>query len=637
MIELSLLTSKDACMGYYNTRGQLLHYIEERAMAYFKNGDLRRDLISSIDELNQYRSAMREKFIELIGGLPECDSPLHEKITGTIRLNGFSIEKIIFESRPENYVTCNLYLPDNLKKPTGAVLFLCGHSGDGKHYPSYQRVCQTMVKSGLIVLAMDPIGQGERSSYYDVEKEKSIIDPAVADHDYAGSQSLLLGHSIARYFIHDAMRAIDYLVRREEVDETKIGVTGSSGGGTQTCMMMICDQRIKAAVPTNFVMNRQSYLFAGGPQDAEQLWPGFTQQGFDHEDFLICMAPKPVLVNAVAYDFFPIEGTVSTFKKGRRFYRMYDKQENLQLFKDQSRHTYTALQAEKAAAFFFRHLLGIHTESPISDFTEIAYEKLWCTKKGQVKADFPDARFIYDENISHMSDPCFFKKDTDWLKQKVCNDRSRCDLNIRCIMEEQMEEFSVKRYLWWSQQGLFSHALTFRNTMNADEVLPVTIAVFEGGTTSLSSHMKWIEAECEKKREVLVLDVTGTGCLEPYPVNGYDMNDNYGTMRKLADELIWMGDSLPAMRIYDIIRTLDAIAELPQMHIQDIHLYASGRFILYGQLACKTDNRIIKLETDKGAVSLSEIVRNKYYDDHCSKDLIIPGILRHVKSADAKN
>lgn len=631
MADLSSLTNIDACMGYYNTRGQFLQYIYDHSVKQIRAGNNVRDKIDSIKELLQYRTSMREKFIELIGGLPESNTPLNAKTTGEIKSDEFTIEKIIFESRPKNYVTCNLYLPAKMKKPTGAVLFLCGHSGDGKHYPSYQRVCQTMVKGGLIVLAMDPIGQGERLSYYEPEQEKALIDPAVADHDHAGSLSLLLGDSIARYFIHDAMRAIDYLVTRNEVDGTKIGVTGSSGGGTQTCMMMICDKRIKAAAPTNFMMNRLSYLYAGGPQDAEQLWPGFTLHGFDHEDFLIGMVPKPVLINSVAYDFFPIEGTISTYEKGRRFYRMYDKEENLQLFKDQSLHTYTASQAEKATAFFRRHLLEADDETNVTEFVPLPYEKLWCTEKGQVKADYPDACFIYDENMKRMNEPGFFKDDSDWIRRRVFSRRLECDMNIRCIMEDQMDEFSLKRYLWWSQKGLFSHALSFREKTCETKVIPVTIAIFEGGTSSIDTHMEWIREECRKERDVLVLDVTGTGCLSPYPVNHREMDDNYGTMRKLADEMIWMGDSLPSLRIYDIIRAIDAVSELPMMDEKKIHVYASGRYSLYGQLAAETDSRIKRLETEKSPFDLKELVMMKYYDDRCIKDMIIPGILRYCK------
>jgi hypothetical protein len=88
-----------------------------------------------------------------------------------------------------------------------------------------------------------------------------------------------------------------------------IGVTGNSRGGTQASLVRLADPRVAAAAPATFIMNRETYQRTGQPQDAEQIWPGFTGAGFDHEDILLAMAPKPVCVLAVTSDFFPIEGT----------------------------------------------------------------------------------------------------------------------------------------------------------------------------------------------------------------------------------------------------------------------------------------------------------------------------------------
>ena len=103
------------------------------------------------------------------------------------------------------------------------------------------------------------------------------------------------------------MRGFDYLCTRPEVDPKKIGITGNSGGGTQSSMAMLWDRRYAAAAPATFIMTREEYLYVGGGQDSEQIWPGFTSNGYDHDDILFAMAPKPVLVLAVDYDFFPIE------------------------------------------------------------------------------------------------------------------------------------------------------------------------------------------------------------------------------------------------------------------------------------------------------------------------------------------
>ena len=307
----------------YDAGDQLKSHIYKRSEDAFAMGDLARDAITSAEQIEARQRFIRESFIDCLGGLPSSDTPLNARVVGTIECDGFRIEKIVYESRPDTFVTANLYVPDGVSSPRGAVLFLCGHHEQAKHCEEYQIVCRYLVKSGLIVLAQDPIGQGERFSYFEKSLGGTTVDWGVREHDHAGNMCWPLGDGIARYFVHDAMRGIDYLLTRPEVDPSKIGVTGNSGGGTQTSLMMICDPRIAAAAPTTFIMNRQSYMHTGQAQDSEQIWPGMTALGFDHEDILLMMAPRPVQVQAVKWDFFPIEGTRRTVARCKRFWDMF--------------------------------------------------------------------------------------------------------------------------------------------------------------------------------------------------------------------------------------------------------------------------------------------------------------------------
>ncbi|MDO8685292.1 MAG: prolyl oligopeptidase family serine peptidase, partial [Clostridiales bacterium] len=300
---------------FYNVKDQLKRFVYNRSSEAFDVGDAARDAIKSTGEIETRQTYMRAKFIKAIGGLPSSDSPLNPKLVGTVDCDGFRIEKIIYESRTKTFVTANLYIPDGISSPIGAVLFLCGHSEQAKHTGEYQIVCQYLVRSGLVVLAQDPVGQGERLSYYEKNLGTTTFNWGTGEHDYAGSQCWPLGDGLARYFVHDAMRGIDYLRTRPEVEPDRIGVTGNSGGGTQTSLMMIFDPRIAAAAPATFIMNRRTYMYTDGAQDAEQVWSGMTALGFDHEDILMAMIPKPVLVLAVKSDFFPIEGTRSTVER----------------------------------------------------------------------------------------------------------------------------------------------------------------------------------------------------------------------------------------------------------------------------------------------------------------------------------
>lgn len=385
----------------YDVKDQLKQFVYERSVEAFRSGDEARDTLES-SRVRERAAYMREQFIARIGGLPSSDTPLLPQIIGVLDCEGYRIERIIFESRPQAYVTSSLYLPDGIQAPRGAVLFVCGHKSNGRFYANYQRVCQYLVTTGLIVLAIDPIGQGERCSYYEPGFQQPFIAASTAEHEYVGSQCWPLGDGLARYFLHDIMRAIDYLCTRSEVDRDRIGITGSSGGGTQSSMAMLCDPRIAAAAPGTFIMSRESYLFAGQAQDAEQIWRGMSAIGFDHEDILLAMAPLPVLVLAAQSDFFPIEGTRRTVERVKRFWEESGKADNLMLFEDHCEHQYSAAMAEAAAHFFARHLLGQSV-----DLTGVAarpHEEsdLRCTASGQISIQFPAARFVYAENEDRL-------------------------------------------------------------------------------------------------------------------------------------------------------------------------------------------------------------------------------------------
>ena len=343
---------------------------------------------------------MRQKFIESMGGLPSSDSPLRPQMVGTIQRDGYRIQKIIFESRPNVFVTSNLYVPNGITSPRGAVLFLCGHLEQAKCADEYQIVCQYLTRAGLVVFSMDPVGQGERHSYYERSSNQSTVRWGTGRHDYAGNQCWPLGDGIARYFTHDAMRAIDYLCTRPEVDPSKIGVTGNSGGGTQTCLLMICDPRIAAAVPVTFMMNRQTYMYANQAQDAEQIWPGMTAMGFDHEDILMLMAPRPVLVQAVTYDFFPIEGARKTVGRSKRFWEMYGKGESIEWLETETGHHYAKSMAKKTAEFFSRRLLDAMISPSDEAIEPLQQSLLWCTQTGQVRGEIAGSRAVYEENIN---------------------------------------------------------------------------------------------------------------------------------------------------------------------------------------------------------------------------------------------
>jgi cephalosporin-C deacetylase-like acetyl esterase len=626
--------------GYAYPGSQLKDHIYERSRRLFAAGDAQRDAIGTLDAVRQRQENIRRLVMAGIGGLPSGATPLNPRVTGTIEGNGFRIEKIIFESRPRHYVTANLYLP--LNRPAGrtaAVLFLSGHFDAAKVAPEYQNVCQTLVRAGLIVLAQDPVGQGERLSYVESDTKNNPVGVGTRDHDYAGAQARFLGDALARYMLHDAMRGIDYLISRPEVDPAKIGVTGNSGGGTQTSLVMLMDPRVVAAAPATFIMNRDTYQRTGQPQDAEQIWPGFTGAGLDHEDILLAMAPKPVLGLAVTSDFFPIEGTRRTVTRSRRIWDLSGRGAALELVEDDSTHAYTPKLARAAAGFFAQHLLDRRVD--LAGFEPKAFppEQLHSTKSGQVRAEFADAEFVFDATAGRLKDVEAARaaltpadrqaRAHDWLREQVLRQRDNTPLNPRRIDRGRAAgAFTVDIAFWYPQPYLANLGMLIRPRDRQTDRLPATIAIWDGGTAALSAHTEWITAECARGRAVFVVNLSGMGPLKPDAINQGPTDDLYGTWRKLADDLEWMGDSMVALRTYEALRSIEVLAEWPELDRDDVRFYGEGRIGVHAKLAAALALKVKGCEWRDG-FTFADFVRTRSYDAKGIKPFILPGVLRY--------
>jgi hypothetical protein len=303
--------------------------------------------------------------------------------------------------------------------------------------------------------------------------------------------------------------------------------------------------------------------------------------------------------------------------------------------------------AKKVAEFFSLHLLGqnpVINEDIINSFP---MSLLYCTESGQVRGDIEDARAIFEENYDsltilknqHSNIPEIERKQKaiEWFRGKVFSGRKQCDLNARHLLNGWIDELLYSGCFWWSQEGIFNHWLMFRDYRSQNRSLPVTIALWEYGTANLGSHVEWIRNTCNAGRIVLVLDVTGTGMVSSSENCYNEPVDIYGSIHKLGCELIWMGDSLAAIRVYDVIRALDLLIDYPGIDSEDIQIYSFGRNGVYGQLAALLDSRIKHVEVVEGIKSYTKLVGSRYYDLYDILSVIIPGILKYFDLPDIED
>ncbi len=327
---------------------------------------------------------LEKRFREVIGTFPDKRTPLNPKITSINTKNGIVAENLYFESLPNYYVTATFFYPEGTSSKLPTVLFCSGHSEDGYRYWKYQTVILNLVKKGFAVLAFDPIGQGERKSYLD-ESGNPTLKPTI-EHSYPGVQTFLAGRSPAYYFIYDGIRALDYLETRDEVDMNRLGITGWSGGATQTAYIAACDKRIYASVPALYLTTFEMLLKSNGPQDAEQNLIGEISKGIGLADFIEVRAPKPTLMVTTTRDMFSIQGARETYLEAKGMFKAYNVEDNLEMVEEDDVHSSTQKNREASYAFFQKHLNnpGDRGEMDLELFKE---EELYATSSGYVYVD----------------------------------------------------------------------------------------------------------------------------------------------------------------------------------------------------------------------------------------------------------
>lgn len=269
-------------------------------------------------EAQTYQTSVRNTINGLMFGNLPAHAVLSSSTEATLTRTGYTVEKVLIETAISGWlISANLYVPDAAAvTPAPGILVLCGHATEGKRFSDYETYAQGLAKLGYVVLIIDPIGEGERLM---------VPTSSVSEHRLVGQQMQLLGLSMVGLQTWDALCALDYLMGRSEVDTTHIGVTGNSGGGTQTtwigAMDAILDQRVNMLVPScfpnTFLANLENELWA----DNEQVPLDAMGAGIDIDDFLLAYGGD-VLQLARRLDYFDLRGVTEISDRVDAYYTL---------------------------------------------------------------------------------------------------------------------------------------------------------------------------------------------------------------------------------------------------------------------------------------------------------------------------
>ena len=275
--------------------------------------------IQSLAEWQERRPELRRQAAEMLGldPLPER-SPLNAVVTGKLEEKDFTVEKLCFQSRPHLYVTANLYLPKPLTHPAPTVLYLCGHSpviSNGVSFgnkAAYQHHGIWFARNGYVCLIVDTLQYGEIQGHH-----RGTYD----ENQWWWNSR---GYTPAGVETWNALRALDYLDSRPEVDTKCIGVTGRSGGGAYSWYLAAVDDRVKAIAPVSGITDLQNYVVDGAVDEHCDCMFMINTYRWDYPLLAALCAPRPLLLcNADADSLFPLDGVMRTRNFVKQIYDLY--------------------------------------------------------------------------------------------------------------------------------------------------------------------------------------------------------------------------------------------------------------------------------------------------------------------------
>ncbi|WP_425400855.1 acetylxylan esterase [Aeoliella sp.] len=247
------------------------------------------------EETSDTKQALRGEITQMLG-IPGQRVPLAANKRGELQHDGLVIEKWVFTSEPGSRIPALLYRPASHGAPMPAVVLTYGHGGS-KSAPAYQYIAQLYAKCGMAVLAMDPLGEEERNAHGKLYTREH--DGAKAD-----AEAWRLQRSVFGKLLWDAMRGVDFLEERTDIDKTRIGVAGNSLGGALALWMAALEPRLSASVVSGWAIDDRMMVFGkrctcAPTQRLRKIctWEGFMALPAPHCSVLILNGDADVIID----------------------------------------------------------------------------------------------------------------------------------------------------------------------------------------------------------------------------------------------------------------------------------------------------------------------------------------------------
>ncbi len=584
-------------------------------------GGKRRAALKSKADAENYVKDVRRRIADCFGPFPD-KTPLNARVTGVVDRDAYTIEKVLFESRPGFLVSANLYVPKGITAPRPGVVGSCGHSTNGKAAEAYQAFAQGLARQGYVTLIFDPIGQGERLQYSHVDiKHRPRV--GVGEHLHAGNQQFLVGEFFGSWRAWDGIRALDYLLSRKEVDPTRVGITGNSGGGTMSTWLCGVEGRWTMAAPACFVTTFRRNLENELPADTEQCPPRVLAHGLDHADFLAAMAPKPVVILSKEQDFFDVRGSEEAFARLKTLYTLLGAEENIKLHTGPTDHGYS-IENREAMYRWFNAITKISDATMEPKLTIEKDETLYCAPNGQV-AELK-SRTVYSFTVD---------RSRELSRRRPKHDAASLSTALRDALKmleaKGVPEFRILRgiagrkypkpaasvYAVETEPNVFG--LVYRLADKRLDSRPSRSK--EPAILYISHHSADAElrdepliaeiAKAEPKSVLYTLDVRGIGESRPDTCGANQFLSQYGSDYFYAIHAIMLDRPYVGQKTFDILRVLDWLASFGHA---EVHLVAKGWGTVPATFAAVLSDRVKRVTLKNALTSYAAIAESEDYD-----------------------
>ncbi|HXW03659.1 MAG TPA: hypothetical protein VD833_00390 [Vicinamibacterales bacterium] len=527
----------------------------------------------------------RRQYLRMMGlaDLPPAGErpPVGVHVTGVVERPAYRIEKLHYESLPNLHVTANLYVPNEAGRGTRrpGVLYLCGHAPQQKvHYQAHPR---RFAELGFPALIVETVQLGEAPGYHHGCYREGWF------HWYSR------GYSPAAIELLNAIRGLDLLAARPEVDPDRLGVTGLSGGGAVTWWVAAADERVTACSPVCGTATLESHIedrVIDGHCDC--MWWVNTAR-WDLADIGALIAPRPLLIASADEDgIFPIYAIRAVHAQLEGLYRMLKRSEHLGLVETPGGHSYHERSRTAIFSWFLRHLADREVAPGEVGDIELDEAKLEsdATLKVYVGGMPPGNRVatIHDELIALSGPPTIAGAgDLDSERRRI----------VAALRAESFahfpsappplaleEEYALDggvgtRFAFTSEEGWRLHALR-RHPRETTAAAPAVVVLRSPGEDRQASES--FAASIPAPWVRVVVESRGTGDTSW----GEDLSWH---VRRAA---AWTGRTVASLRVWDTLRALEAARSLPGVRPSEIAIAARGEMSVVALYAALLDGHV---------------------------------------------